>query len=297
MGPLIPFFELPLYPVAAVLGALVGSFLNVVIARLPAGESIVHPGSRCPACQTPIRWYQNIPIFSWLALRGRCASCRSPIALRYPMVELLTAVVFWAVAVRFGPSWGTLVGWFFVGGLIVVTFVDLDIWEIPDEISLPGIVLGCLFRPLVFDVPWWSGLAGAAVGVALLGGIRWFYLVFRDVEGMGLGDVKLIGMIGAFVGIGGILPVILVASISGTIIGGLLLAFSPRAPAAEPEPVPSAPPEGTGEATPDEAETSDDEAWEPPANAVPFGPFLSLGGIAEVLLGPRIDVFLARFGL
>lgn len=286
MDPTIPGLGAPLIGVAAILGALIGSFLNVVIARLPHGESIAYPGSNCPHCHDPIPWYLNVPILSWIALRGRCRACKTPISIRYPVVEALTAVLFVAAAVRFGPTWATPVAWLFAGSLVVVTFIDIDIWEIPDEVSLPGIAIGVVLRPLVFDAPWWSGLAGALMGSLALGLIRWFYLRFRGVEGMGLGDVKLIGMIGAFVGVGGLLPVILVASIAGTLIGGALLLLGPKDGE---EPPPASEPEADASGDGDE----DDEDWEPPANAVPFGPFLALGALAELLLGPQIDA-LAR---
>lgn len=291
MGAEIPLLRLPLVPVAAVLGALIGSFLNVVIARLPEGENIAYPGSRCPECRASIPWYLNIPIVSWTLLRGRCRSCKAPISVRYPVVEALTAVVFVAVAARFGATWATLVGWLFAGSLIVITFIDIDIWEIPDEISLPGIPLGCVLRPLVFGAPWWSGLAGAALGGGALWFIRWFYLKFRGVEGMGLGDVKLIAMLGAFLGVGGLLPIILVASITGAVIGGLLLLLQPGEGEGEGDEAEVAHPNDDGN---EGAEEDDEEAWEPPANAVPFGPFLALGALTELLLGPQIDLWLMQ---
>lgn len=287
---------------ALAFGLLVGSFLNVVIARLPAGESIVFPGSKCPKCQVAITWYQNIPVLSWLLLRGRCAACRAPISIRYPIIELLTGVLFMACAVRFGPSWASLFAFVFAGGLVVITFVDIDIWEIPDEVSLPGILIGCAFRPLVFDVPWWSGLAGAALGAGALWLVRLTYEVLRGQEGMGLGDVKLIGMIGAFVGPGGLLPTIIVASFSGTIIGVVLLvAGGGNEVAAEAEALAEAeagtepgdePGDEPGEADEAAAGEDDEEDWTPPAHAVPFGPFLALGALTHLLLEPAINRWL-----
>jgi len=292
----IPGVRLPLVPVAAVLGALIGSFLNVVIARLPHGENIAYPGSRCSSCHAPIPWYLNLPIVSWLVLRGRCATCKATISPRYPVIEGLTAVLFVACVARFGASWATPVAWAFTAALIVITFVDIDIWEIPDEVSFPGIVIGCIARPLVFDVPWWSGIVGASLGGLALWFVRWFYLRFRDVEGMGLGDVKLIAMIGAFVGVGGLLPVILVASIAGTLIGGLLLLLAPRVPADGSATAAPASDEGATASDPREAQSDDEDDWEPPPNAVPFGPFLALGALTELLLGPQIDLVLFRLG-
>ena len=140
-------------PLAFVSGALVGSFLNVVIHRIPRGESIVSPRSRCPSCGTLISAWNNIPILSWLFLRGRCASCRAAISIRYPMIELLTAFLWMAVVSRFGGTLAALAGVVLVSGLVVVTFVDLDIWEIPDEVTYPGIVIGSVLRPWAFGTP------------------------------------------------------------------------------------------------------------------------------------------------
>lgn len=337
---------------AFVLGALVGSFLNVVVARVPAGESIIWPGSRCPTCRTPIPPHLNVPILSWLWLRGRCRHCKTRIPARYPMVELLTAALFTACAVRFGFSAGAWLAMAFAAALVAVTFVDIDIWEIPDEISLPGIAVGVLLAPPAFAMPWWAGAAGATLGAASLLSVRWIYQLLRGQEGMGLGDVKLIAMIGAFVGPAGLLPTILVASLSGTVIGALVLWLGPSGPtegdtdgqadgqadgappeaeierrpsaevgvpkaasddsdaagsdgAREPsnagsEPnehsVPSPPPSETSptlgsaekrsETTAGPEEDEDD--WEPPENAVPFGPFLALGGLTQLLMGPVV---------
>lgn len=277
---------------ALAFGLLVGSFLNVVIARIPAGESIVFPGSKCPKCQVAITWYHNIPVLSWLLLRGRCAACRAPISVRYPIIELLTGALFMACAVRFGASWASLYAFIFAGGLVVITFVDIDIWEIPDEVSLPGILIGCAFRPLVFDVPWWSGLAGAALGAGALWLVRFTYEVLRGEEGMGLGDVKLIGMIGAFLGPGGLLPTIIVASFAGTIIGVLMLVAGGGADevAAEAEEV--AAEEPTPDRVPTDEDGAEEEDWTPPAHAVPFGPFLALGALTHLLLEPAINRWL-----
>lgn len=275
---------------AFVLGATIGSFLNVVIHRVPRGESVVHPRSRCPSCGTPIAAWNNVPIVSWLVLRGRCASCNEPISPRYPLVELLTGMLWLAVAVRYGLTWAGLAGIVLVSGLVVVTFVDLDHWEIPDEVSLPGIVVGALIRPLAFDAPWWDGVVAAALSAGLLLAVRGAYMVWRGVEGMGLGDVKLIAMLTAFLGLDAILPIVLVSSLTGSIVGGVLLLWlrSPEPPATMP-PASTAlsndAPLGDGG---DDAGSDDD--WTPPKNAVPFGPFLALAGLAELLLGPLLNL-------
>jgi leader peptidase (prepilin peptidase)/N-methyltransferase len=266
---------------AFVLGALVGSFLNVVIHRLPQGMSIVRPRSHCPACGDSIPAYLNVPILSFLVLRGRCRKCRTAISPRYPLVELLTAVLFTASVARYGVSLAALAAILFSSALVVITFVDIDIWEIPDEISIPGILIGVLLRPFAFDAPWFDGVLGAAVGAAILALVRWFYFVVRKTEGMGLGDVKLIAMIGAFLGLRALVPTILMASLAGTVIGGLTILLAKKRPA-EPEAPP--PPEPTEEPTED-----GEEDWTPPENALPFGPFLAVGALAQLFLGDLIS--------
>ena len=279
------------------LGATVGSFLNVVIARLPAGESVVRPRSKCPKCGDMIPWWLNIPILSWLLLRGKCRACKTKISIRYPIVELLTAVLFTACGAQYGQSLATLSGVIICGMLVAITFIDIDIWEIPDEISLPGIVIGCLLRPAAFDVPWFDGILGAAMGAGFLWLIRWGFFVLRGIEGMGMGDVKLIATIGAFVGPFGLVPTILISSVSGTIIGSIVLLTAKK----EEEPATAEEAQGHAETEMSEgtgdANDSDDEGeeeWVPPKNAVPFGPFLSLGAICTVLFSDAIQLYLLR---
>jgi leader peptidase (prepilin peptidase)/N-methyltransferase len=309
----LPF---PLSPVFFVLGTLVGSFLNVVIARLPRGESVVHPRSRCPRCKDMIPAWLNVPIISWLMLRGRCRACRLPISVRYPTVELLTGVLFLAAYARFGLSLAVLCALLLAASLVAITFIDIDEWFIPDEISLPGILIGAGLRPFAFDVPWWSGLVGAALGAAFLAFVRWAFFIVRKTEGMGLGDVKLIAMIGAFLGPGALIPCILVASLAGTVIGGLVLLFAPRGDAGadpsgtKPRMPPEHPPEKNGQASPppgghdatagalarDETDNDaseqgldEDDDWTPPRNAVPFGPFLALGALTHLFFGGHLE--------
>ena len=380
-----------------VLGSLVGSFLNVVVARLPAGESLAWPGSRCPKCRTPIRPHHNVPILSWLILRGRCVACRAPISARYPMVELVTGALFVAALGRFGLSAALPAAWAFSAALVAVTFVDLDIWEIPDEIVVLGLPVALLLRPLVFGVPWWSGLVGAVLGAAFLLMVRWLFFALRGVEAMGLGDVKLLAFIGAFLGPGALITTVTLASVVGSLVGGLLLlvhrpsteAEAPGAegasserpeppeapgeepPAAEPEPWAEPPTrmrlgailrwrgrrrtlglpadlagrthlragfvvgarrrpgsggellagvfqdvpgwghfEGValgrpprlwlgpvvGARLPDVEAAGDDAPWSPPPTAVPFGPFLSLGALATLLLAPLLGRWSALLG-
>lgn len=244
--------------------------------------------------------WHNVPILSWLFLRGRCAACDAPISPRYPMVEFLTGMIWLAVAVRYGATWAGLAGVLLASGLVVVTFVDLDHWEIPDEVSLPGIVVGALLRPIAFGAPWWDGVLAAAISALILLAIRGAYMAVRGIEGMGLGDVKLIAMLTAFLGLGAILPIILVSSLVGSVIGGVLLLLRPRDDAAPRET--SLPTTAGTDNRKDETEVSstsseltqtsanDDDDWVPPKNAVPFGPFLALAGLTELLLGPLLDV-------
>jgi len=204
---------------AFILGAVIGSFLNVCIYRIPAGVSIVSPPSRCPKCESRIRWYQNIPIISYLLLRGRCAVCHVRIPLRYALVETFSGLLFVAVLYHFGLSPATLVYWLFVAALLTLTFIDLDHQIIPDVISLPGIVVGFLCS---FAVPWlsWTDSAlGILLGGGLLLAIAWLYETLTKREGMGGGDVKLLGMIGAFLGWKAVFPVIFFASLGGTCVG------------------------------------------------------------------------------
>jgi leader peptidase (prepilin peptidase)/N-methyltransferase len=214
---------------AAVFGLLIGSFLNVVIGRLPHGESIVRPGSRCPKCKHELRWYENVPVLSYLVLRGRCRSCKEPISIRYPVVELLTGLLFLAAKIRFGWSLELLLRDFpFIAILIAVTFIDLDLRIIPDPLSLGGLVWG-LVTALAFglipglgagtSISWISSLAGAAVGFGLFYGLAWIYYRLTGRSGLGGGDIKLLAMLGAFLGVSGVLDTILVSSVFGSLIG------------------------------------------------------------------------------
>jgi leader peptidase (prepilin peptidase) / N-methyltransferase len=306
--------------IAFILGALVGSFLNVVIHRLPLQMSIVRPRSHCPHCGDQIPGYLNVPILSWIVLRGKCRKCKAKISPRYPLVELLTALLFVASVQRFGVSIGTLAAMLMSAGLIVITFVDIDHWEIPDEISFPGIIIGVLIRPFAFDAPWYDGVLGAFAGAFALAFIRWAYYVFRKIEGMGLGDVKLIAMIGAFLGLRALIPVVLVASLAGSLIGGVVLLFGRRGKTEEPdaheepEEEEPAPKRNPMPRTPiafliwlyrgfllldieDDEEVGEDgeeKEWTPHRHAVPFGPFLAIGGLTHLFLGDLISRMLMR---
>jgi leader peptidase (prepilin peptidase)/N-methyltransferase len=216
-----------LWTVAFSLGASIGSFLNVCIHRIPADESVVRPSSRCPACRTPIAWYDNVPIVSWLVLGGRCRRCRHAISTRYPLVEAVTGLLALLALWRLGPTPAALVAFAFTAALLLITFIDFDHFFIPDEVSLPGILVGLAVAALPDGI----GLANAAFGAALGGGLLWLvawsYERTTGVEGMGLGDVKLLAMIGAFLGWQAIPVVLVVASLGGSATG-LLVLFGPR---------------------------------------------------------------------
>jgi len=209
----------PLWTLAFVLGACIGSFLNVCIYRMPADESVLHPRSRCPGCGTAIAWYDNVPILSWALLRARCRGCGTPISARYPLVEAATGVLAVVALARFGPEPLTIALFAFTAALLLITFIDLDHRFIPDEVSLPGIAVGLGVSLL----PGGIGIANAALGAILGGGILWLiawgYETFAGREGMGYGDVKLLAMIGAFLGWQAIPAVIVIASLAGSVAG------------------------------------------------------------------------------
>lgn len=235
------------------LGTIIGSFLNVCIYRIPEGESIIYPASRCPACRTSIRWHQNIPVLSYIFLGGKCFCCKEPISFRYPLIEILTGLVFVLVFYRFGFQVPTLVYWIFASSLIVITFIDLDHQIIPDLISLPGIAVGFLCS---FAIPWISWL-DSLLGILLGGGslflVALVYELLTKKEGMGGGDVKLLAMLGAFLGWKAVLPVIFLSSLLGSMVGVPLMLIKK----------------------------------EDGKLAIPFGPFLAVGAFIYLLWGPQ----------
>ncbi|MGK2905936.1 MAG: prepilin peptidase [Desulfuromonadales bacterium] len=202
-----------------ILGSIIGSFLNVCIYRIPAGLSIVRPRSRCPQCETPIAWYHNLPILSWILLKGRCATCAAPFSVRYPLVEALTGVLFALFFYRFAFHPVTPVILLLVAVLVVITFIDLDHQIIPDVISLPGIPIGFLCSFLVPWVSWQDSLLGILLGGGSLLTIALGYELLTRKEGMGFGDVKLLAMLGAFLGWSAIFPIIFIGSLLGTLVG------------------------------------------------------------------------------
>jgi leader peptidase (prepilin peptidase) / N-methyltransferase len=243
---------------AGVLGAVIGSFLNVVAHRLPREESVVRPRSRCPGCETPIRPWDNVPVLSWLLLRGRCRDCDEPISPRYPLVEAGTALLCAAVVLADGLEPEALVGIAFVLLLVPITLIDLDVRLIPNKLTAPGAVLAVALVALTQPAALPEHLiAGAAAGG--------FLLVAAVVypAGMGMGDVKLAAVMGLFL-VRAVAPAMFVALIAGTLAGAALMA---RGTAAD------------GRKT-----------------AIPFGPYLALGGIVGLFAGDAIvDWYLNTF--
>jgi leader peptidase (prepilin peptidase)/N-methyltransferase len=249
MNPLVTFDIF-----AFILGAVVGSFLNVCIYRLPKDESIVFPPSRCPGCGKNIRWFDNIPIISWLVLRGRCRSCSASISLQYPLVELTNGLLSLALFMRFGPSLAYIILFIFCSAMVVITFIDLEHQIIPDVISLPGIIAGFIFSFFIPQLGWLNSLLGILAGGGSLWLVAWLYELLTKKEGMGGGDIKLLAMMGAFFGWKAIPFIIFVSSLTGTVIGVSVML----------------------------AQKKDSKL------AIPFGPFLALGSIVYIFFGSRI---------
>jgi leader peptidase (prepilin peptidase) / N-methyltransferase len=254
------------------LGGIFGSFINVVIYRLPRDESIVRPGSHCPACNAPIRWYDNIPVFSYLALRGRCRRCAQPISLRYPLVELICAVLCWTLFQHLGLSIRLATLAPFSLALVAITFIDIDSFYIPDVISLPGIALGVGLAVLTGEPTWRDSLMGLCGGAGILTLVLLAFKLVMRREGMGWGDVKLLGFMGAVLGVWAIPAIILLGSLQGIVIGSLWLWYSKRHEA-------------------EIAARSDDDI---PSGAVPFGPFLTLGALEWIFAQERLLDLFAR---
>ena len=236
-------------PVIFFVGLCVGSFLNVVIARVPAGRSIVSPRSACPRCATPIAWYDNIPLLSFVLLGARCRKCREPISWRYPAVELATGLLFvWALAER-GLTLDLIPALLLVTGLIVITGIDLDHQLIPDVISLPGIAVGLVASAVTGRPGWLDSLIGI-----LLGGGIFLLIIVASRGGMGGGDMKMGAMLGAFLGWQMALVAILVAILAGGVLAIAVLALRRKGR----------------------------------KDALPFGPFLAFGGLVSLFRGEAL---------
>jgi len=208
---------------AAVVGAVIGSFLNVCIYRLPLGKSIVWPASACETCGRELSWYENLPIVSWVALRARCRTCKAPLSIRHPIVEAITAVMFGLAAWHYGPTILLASRLVFGCALIVLFAIDLEHHLLPNAVTLPGIGVGLAFS-VVTEPGWLACLLGAFVGGGSLWLIAEGYYRLRHEEGLGMGDVKMLAMIGAFIGWQLTIVTLMMASVAGSVVGILLIA-------------------------------------------------------------------------
>ncbi|MFT3789803.1 MAG: A24 family peptidase [Rudaea sp.] len=262
---------------AGLLGLLVGSFLNVVILRLPARlmhqwreqsrevlelgpaaepapPGLVWQASHCPQCKHALGALENIPLVSWLALRGRCKHCGTRISVQYPLVELLTGVCSLLVVWKFGATWPAAAGLLFTWALVALAGIDVRTQLLPDQITLPLLWLGLLIALVPFFVDAPSAILGAAIGYLALWSVYWGFKLLTGKEGMGYGDFKLLGALGAWMGPWALLPIILLSSLIGAVVGGGLLAV-----------------QGRDRATP-----------------IPFGPFLAAAGWVQFVFGSQI---------
>ena len=213
------------FVLAATCGFLIGSFLNVCIYRLPRGESIVWPGSRCPVCRKAIELYDNIPLLSYVWLFGRCRTCQAPISVQYPIVETANAAGYLAILWNFGLNWTTVLYAILFSALLVVTGTDLTHKIIPNVVTVPGIALGLFGAATVLPVGLINALLGVAIGGGILWALAWASPYLFGKEGMGGGDIKLLAMIGAFLGWKPALLTIMIGSLTGSIIGVSLIAL------------------------------------------------------------------------
>jgi leader peptidase (prepilin peptidase) / N-methyltransferase len=266
---------------AIIIGASIGSFLNVVVYRVPAGLSILFPPSRCPHCLKRLSPRDNIPILGWFLIRGKCRYCHSPVSWRYPAVEALTAILFWSVAFHFGFSqpWFVLLCYgAFLSWLLALTLIDLDTMTLPNQITQSGLVLGLIYQGAIaltpnvipyaaklgFGSQLIVGITGAVVGIWLLDIVRWLGTFFLGKEAMGAGDAKLAAMMGAWLGWQHLLLAVLLAAAVGSLLG--LFAIATRILKRE--------------------------------QPFPFGPFLALGGALSLFWGKTIiSTYLGWFGI
>lgn len=235
-------------------GLVIGSFLTVCIVRIPLGESVVFPRSRCPYCQTVIAWHDNLPLISFLFLKGRCRWCAQPIAPRYPLIEFLNGLGYLWLFWHFGWGWTFVVYAGFFSALLTVTWIDWDYQIIPDVITLPGIVLGWLAATVVLPIGWLDSLIGTVIGGGVLLIMAWASPYLLGKEGLGGGDIKFLAMIGAFLGWKLALMTLFLASILGASVGVGLLACKVMQR----------------------------------GQYLPFGPFLAVGAFVSMLYGERL---------
>ncbi|MEJ2133900.1 MAG: prepilin peptidase [Desulfofustis sp.] len=241
---------------AFLFGTIIGSFLNVVILRLPdPGTSIVFPSSHCPKCKKSLSWYENIPILSYLVLGGKCSHCKMSISPQYPIVELLTGLLAVAVIANFGLSLTALGFFLFCAALVTIIWIDLHHQIIPDVISLPGIIFGFAFSFISFFVTWQESLIGLLAGGGIFYAVSYSYYLLRRQEGLGGGDIKLLAMLGAFLGWQSLLFIIFASSVTGTVAG----LFAMRS-------------QKKGGAT-----------------RIPFGPFLAVSGLFYLFFRPQVQ--------
>jgi len=242
-------------------GLCLGSFANVCIYRIPLNKSIVHPPSSCPHCGHQIRFYDNIPVISYLFLMGRCRQCKAFISRRYPLVEILMALLSLALFIRFGFQFQTILWMLFAGTLVVLSFIDFDHKILPDVLTLPGIAVGWLVSFLPGGISWSDSLIGLIAGGGSLYLVATVYARITGREGLGGGDIKLLAMIGAWMGWQSLPLIVLMSSLSGAVIGSVFILLG-----------------GKGART-----------------QIPFGPFLSLGALSYLFFGPQISLW--YFGL
>ncbi len=244
-----------IYPAFAfVFGTLVGSFLNVCICRLPKDESIVSPPSHCPVCSYQIRWYDNIPLLSYLFLRGKCRGCGTHISIQYPLVELLNGVLAMLLFLRFGPTPAFAALFLFCSALVVITFIDIEHQIIPDEISLSGIVVGFALSFFLQGHGWLNSLLGILLGGGSLLLVAYSYQLLTGKEGMGGGDIKLLAMMGAFLGWKAVPFIIFASSLIGSVVGIFIMLVQKK----------------------------DSKL------AIPFGPYLAVGAVLYIFYGKAL---------
>lgn len=251
-----------LYFLAFIVGSIIGSFLNVCIYRIPRNISIITPSSRCPSCNMPIKAIDNIPILSYIFLAGKCRECKAKISLRYPLVESLNAILYVLTLWRFGIEWYTLVYFILCSSLIVITFIDIDFQIIPDRITIPGIFIGLIAGSLFLPDPFMRysvlGFKSSIIGFTI-GGTIYYAIAVISKGGMGGGDIKMMAMVGSFMGWKSVLLTTFIGSLTGSLFGLFLMIFK-----------------GKGRKT-----------------KVPFGPFLAIGTFITLFYGQELlDLYL-----